>query len=478
MIFSNSYSMTINGEGAFNEATIAVVNPATEQVIGHVPDASLAQLEAAVEAAKAAFPAWSMRPIEERQAMIAAIGEHMLRHKSGLSRLFTAEQGRPLGGAEWEIEVCAQWCEALAGVTLPVELVEDSDTRRVEIHHRPIGVVGAITPWNAPLLMAIWKIAPALLAGNTVVLKPSPYTPLSTLKLGELLRDVLPAGVLNIVSGGNDLGQWITSHPDIGKVSFTGSTATGKRVMESAAQTLKRVTLELGGNDAAIVLPDVDPKTIAPQLFWGAFFNSAQVCVAIKRLYVHADIYDAVAHELVEFAKTVALGDGSLQGVDLGPVQNAMQYEKLKQLLDDARAAGQTFLIGGEVSEGPGYFIPITIVDNPPETSRVVTEEAFGPVLPLLKYDDINDVIGRANDSEAGLGGSVWSNDLEQARAIAAQLQTGTVWINEMFAFLPNAPFGGHKQSGVGVEHGMAGLLEFTNSQTITSRKLVPAVTG
>lgn len=475
MIFDDHYSMTIDGEGAVADATIPVVNPATEEVIAHVPDASRAQLDAAVAAARKAFPAWSARPIGERQAMIAAIADIMLRHKSEMARLFTAEQGRPLGGAEWEIDVCAQWCQAVAGFTLPVELVEDSDTRRVEIHHRPIGVVGAITPWNAPLLMAIWKMAPALLAGNTVVLKPSPYTPLSTLKLGELLRNVLPAGVLNIVSGGNDLGQWITAHPDIGKVSFTGSTATGKRVMESAAQTLKRVTLELGGNDAAIVLPDVDPKTIAPQLFWGAFFNSAQVCVAIKRLYIHADIYDAVAHELVEFAKTVALGDGTQQGVDLGPVQNGMQYEKVKQLLDDARAAGQKFLIGGEAPEGPGYFIPISIVDNPPEKSRVVTEEAFGPVLPLLKYDDIDDVIRRANDSEAGLGGSVWSNDLDQARAIGARLETGTVWINEMFAFLPNAPFGGHKQSGVGVEHGMAGLLEFTNSQTITSRKLAPA---
>lgn len=475
MIFNDDYSMTINGEGVFGTATIPVVNPATEDVIAQAPDASRAQLDAAVASAKAAYPAWSARPIGERQAMITAIGDRMLQHKSDFSHLFTAEHGRPLGGAEWEIDICAQWCHAVAGFTLPVEVVEDSEARRVEIHHRPIGVVGAIAPWNAPLLMAIWKMAPALLAGNTVVLKPSPYTPLSTLKLGELLRDVLPAGVLNIVSGGNDLGQWITTHPDIGKVSFTGSTATGKRVMESAAQTLKRVTLELGGNDAAIVLPDVDPKAIAPQLFWGAFFNSAQVCVAIKRLYVHADIYDAVAHELVEFAKTVAIGDGAQQGVDLGPVQNEMQYRKVKQLLDDARDEGQKFLIGGEASTGPGYFIPISIVDNPPEDSRVVTEEAFGPVLPLLKYDDIEDVIRRANDSETGLGGSVWSNDVDQARAIGARLETGTVWINEMFAFLPNAPFGGHKQSGVGVEHGVAGLLEFTNSQTITSRKLTPA---
>lgn len=475
MIFNDDFSMTINGQAVRSTSTMPVVNPATEDVIAEVPDAVREQLDSAVAAAKGAFPAWSARPIAERQAMIAAIADRLLANRDDMARLFTAEQGRPIGGAEWEIDVCAQWCLAVSQFTLPVEVVEDSEARRVEIHHRPIGVVGAITPWNAPLLMAIWKMAPALLAGNTVILKPSPYTPLSTLKLGEMLRDVFPAGVLNIVSGGNDLGQWMTDHPGIGKVSFTGSTVTGKRVMESAARTLKRVTLELGGNDAAIVLPDVDPKAIAPQLFWGAFFNSAQVCVAIKRLYIHSDIYDAVAHELVEFAKTVSMGDGSRQGTDLGPVQNKMQYEKVRNLLDDAKAQGNRFLIGGDVPETPGYFIPISIVDNPPEDARVVTEEAFGPVLPLLKYDDIEDVIRRANNSDSGLGGSIWSNDLDQAHAIGERLETGTVWINEMFAFLPNAPFGGHKQSGVGVEHGMQGLLEFTNSQTITSRKLASA---
>lgn len=469
---TDEYMMTIGGRQVHGEATLPVINPATEEVIARVPDASKAQLDAAVAAAKAAFPAWSARPLSERQALVAAIGTCLLQNKEELSRIFTAEQGRPRGGADWEVDVAASWCKAVSQFSLPVEVVEDTAERRVEIRHTPIGVVGAITPWNAPILMAIWKMAPALLAGNTLVLKPSPYTPLTTLKIGQLLQDALPAGVLNIVSGGNQLGQWLTDHPDIGKVSFTGSTATGKRVMESAARTLKRVTLELGGNDAAIVLPDVDPKAVAPALFWGAFFNTAQVCVAIKRLYVHADIYDALAHELVEFARTVKVGDGAMPGIDLGPVQNKMQFEKVKSLLDDAHSKGQKFLLGGEAAAGPGYFIPISIVDNPPEGARVVTEEAFGPVLPLLKYDDIEDVIRRANDSDAGLGGSVWSNDIDKARQIGARLQTGTVWINEMFAFSPHAPFCGHKQSGVGVEHGMQGLLEFTNTQTITSRKL------
>jgi acyl-CoA reductase-like NAD-dependent aldehyde dehydrogenase len=242
--------------------------------------------------------------------------------------------------------------------------------------------------------------------------------------------------------------------------------------MQSASKTLKRLTLELGGNDAAIVLPDVDPKVVAPALFWGAFFNSAQVCVATKRLYIHADVYDAVAHELVEYAKNIRVGDGSQEGTDLGPVQNRMQFDKVKGLLEDTRKRGYRFLTGGHVTEQKGFFIPVCLVDNPPHDSRVVVEEAFGPILPLLKYDDIDDAVTWANNTDTGLGGSVWSNDLEKAQAVAERLQTGTVWINEMFAFSPQAPFSGHKQSGLGAEHGMEGLLEFTNTQTITARKL------
>ncbi|QIB65108.1 aldehyde dehydrogenase family protein [Kineobactrum salinum] len=472
MVSSHKYTMLINGQQIQGAATLEVLNPATEEIIAHAPDASREQLDAAVAAANTAFLQWSRRPIAERQALVKEIARCIEDNKDELSRIFIAEMGRSRDGAEWEMVTAANWCRGTAQYDLPVTVIEDNDEHRVEVRHTPIGVVGAITPWNAPILIAIWKLAPALLAGNTVVLKPSPYTPLTTLRLGELLRDILPAGVLNIVSGGNELGQWITEHPDITKVSFTGSTATGRRVMESASRTLKRITLELGGNDAAIVLPDVDPKVVAPALFWGAFFNSAQVCVATKRLYIHEDIYDAVAQELVKYARTITIGDGSQEGVDLGPVQNKMQFEKVKNLLDSTREQGHRFLLGGEAPEGKGYFIPVSIVDNPPQDSRVVIEEAFGPVLPLLKYKDIDEVIAWANDSDTGLAGSVWSNDLEQAHEVAGRLQTGTVWINEMFAFSPHAPFSGHKQSGLGAEHGMEGLLEFTNTQTITTRKV------
>ncbi|MEF0943990.1 aldehyde dehydrogenase family protein [Rhizobium sp. BR 362] len=467
--------MTIAGKAVEAAETIAVINPATEEVIAQAPSANRYQLDDAVAAATAAFPAWAALTFAARRHYLHAMADRIEACKEDLMRLLTREQGKPRAGADWEMTGSIIWCRETAKLDLPVEVVEDSDVRRIEIRHTPIGVVGAITPWNYPVLLALWKILPALLAGNTMVLKPSPYTPLTTLKLGEILRDVLPAGVLNIVSGDNELGKWISVHPGIGKVTFTGSTETGKRVMESASGTLKRVTLELGGNDAAIVLPDVDPKAVAKELFWAAFQNSAQLCVAAKRLYIHAEIYDAVARELVDYARTVRTGDGSQQGIDLGPVQNRMQFEKVKDLLADARAQGAKFLLGGDVPDGTGYFIPVTIIDNPPEDSRVVVEEAFGPVLPLLKFDDIDEVIGRANNTVFGLGGSVWSRDTEMARKVAERLETGTVWINEIHIFSPHATFAGHKQSGIGIEHSHHGLLEFTNAQTIVMKKVTEA---
>lgn len=478
MNFSSNYTMTIDGKAATSSTTEPVVNPATEEVVAQVPSATRADLDAAVSAARKAFPAWSARPFAERQRFLVQIGEALQAHKEDLMRLLTREQGKARGGAEWEMGGSIAWCSEIAKQTLPVEVVEQTNERRIEMRHTPIGVVGAITPWNYPVLLAIWKILPALLTGNTIVVKPSPYTPLTTLKIGELLREVLPPGVLNVVSGGNELGQWMTDHPGIGKISFTGSTATGRKIMAASAGSLKRVTLELGGNDAAIVMPDVDPRAVAKELFWGAFQNSAQLCVAIKRMYIHADIYDAVANELVEYAKTVKMGDGSAPDVELGPVQNKMQFNKVKDLIADARAHGHRFLLGGEVAEGTkGYFVPVTIVDNPPEDSRVVVEEAFGPVLPLLRFTDVDDVIERANNSIYGLGGSVWSSDVEKAHDIAARLETGTVWVNQIHVFSPCATFSGFKQSGIGVENAIDGLKEFTNCQTIVVTKPAPATT-
>jgi len=471
MRFDADYSMTIGGHAAGAAATIEVINPATEAVIAAIPDAGEAELDAAVAAARDAYPGWRARSQEDRRALVRAIGKALSDNIEDFARLLTTEQGKPLDDARGEIGGAAYWCDAVAGLELPVTVNEDSDERRSETHRVPIGVVTGIVPWNYPMLLGLWKIAPALLTGNTMVVKPSPFTPLTMLKLGELLRDVLPPGVLNVVTGGDHLGPLVTAHPGIDKVSFTGSTATGKRVMASAAANLKRVTLELGGNDPAIVMPDVDVKAVAEQIFWAAFSNSGQICIAVKRLYVHADVYDRLKAAILAYAETVRVGDGFEQGIRMGPIQNRAQYERVKALIADSHANGHRFLIGGEVPDGPGFFIPVTVIDNPPEESRVVQEEAFGPVLPLLRFDDVDEVVGRANDSIYGLAASVWSGDVATASAVAQRLEAGTVWINEMQNLSPFATFGGHKQSGLGAENGIDGLMEYTNPQTVSIRK-------
>jgi acyl-CoA reductase-like NAD-dependent aldehyde dehydrogenase len=465
--FNADYTMTIDGKAVSASSTFEVFNPATEEVIATAPDASRDQLEAAVSAAKTAFPAWAALPVAERQAFVSRLGDAIEAHAEEFMRLLTQEQGKARKGAEWEVGGSYIWCREIAKQELPLHVVEQTEGRTVETRRVPLGVVGGITPWNFPILLAVWKIAPALVAGNTMVLKPSPYTPLCTLKLGEIVRDILPPGVLNVVSGGNELGSWLTQHKDIRKISFTGSTETGRKIMEACSSNLKRITLELGGNDPAIVLPDVDIEDTAQKLFWAAFQNSAQFCVAAKRLYIHEDIYDQLAEALVAYAKTVKVGDGADQGTDLGPIQNRMQFEKLKNLLADAKDKGHRFLLGGEIEDRKGFFVPVTIIDNPPEDSRVVVEEAFGPVLPLLKFKDINDVIDRANDTQYGLAASVWGKDIAAARGIAERIEAGTVWVNEIHSFSPHIAFGGHKQSGIGIENALDGLSEYTNSQTL-----------
>ena len=464
--------MTINGKRVESAQTGVALNPATEGEICRFPMASRDDLEAAVAAAQAAFPSWAATAIEERQRVVTALGDIIERNFEAFVQLLCTEQGKSRAAAEWEIGGSVHWCREIAKQRLDDETVDDGSDDTVVTRYTPIGVVAGITPWNFPLLLAIWKVAPALVAGNTMVLKPSPYTPLCTLWFGELAQDVLPPGVLNVISGGNELGQWLTEHPQIGKIAFTGSTATGKKVMQSAASNLKRLTLELGGNDAAIVLPDVDPRKIAKDLFWASFANSAQFCVACKRLYIHEEIYDEVAEALVAYAKSVTMGEWTGPYVELGPLQNRMQYDKVRDLLDDSRAQGHKFLLGGEVPDQPGYFIPVTLIDNPPEDSRCVTEEAFGPVLPLLKWRDIDDVIERANRSNYGLAGSVWSRDTDMAQRIASRLETGTVWINQIHVFSPHVAFGGHKQSGLGIENSVHGLVEYANLQTIRTKPL------
>jgi len=467
MNFNDAYEMTINGRGVAASATIDVVNPATGETFARAPDCSPQQLDEAVATARAAFKSWRNTPIGERQAMVRKAGEALAANAEALARLFTREQGRPVDAALTEVHGAAQWMQAVSQMSPPVHVSEDSDAQFIETRYVPLGVICAIAPWNFPVTLAMWKVAPALVAGNTMVLKPSPFTPLCTLKIGELFRDIFPPGVLNIISGGDQLGPQMTSHPGFAKISFTGSTATGKSVLASAAKDLKRVTLELGGNDAAIVMPDVDLDAVAQKIFFGAFYNTAQICVATKRLYVHEDVYDGLRDRLAAIAKAVKVGDGAEQGTVLGPIQNQRQYERVMNLLDDAKKSNLTLLQGADVPANGGYFIPVTIVDNPPEDSRVVQEEAFGPILPMLKFSDVDDVIDRANASDYGLAGAVWSKDTDKAVEIARRIETGTVWINQNLNLRPDTAFGGHKQSGFGVENGMEGLLEYMVPQAI-----------
>jgi len=463
----SAYKLLINGKLEDGDATMDVINPATEEVLAACPRASKAQLDKAVAAAKAAFPAWSAKPIAERKAALLAIADVIEKNGQELARLLTQEQGKPTADAMGEIYGAAAFFKYFTMHDLPVKILVDNETSRVEAHRRPLGVIGAIIPWNFPVILMAFKVPAALLAGNTLVIKPAATTPLTTLRLGELIKDVLPPGVVNIITDANDLGGALTAHPDVRKISFTGSTETGKKVMASAAATLKRITLELGGNDAAIVLDDVNPKETAPKLFAGAFQNNGQVCIAMKRLYVHESIYDEVCNELATLANNAVIGDGLQQGVQIGPLQNKMQYDKVRDILESAKKEGNV-IAGGEVPDQPGYFIRPTIVRDITDGARLVDEEQFGPVLPVIKYSDTDDAIRRANASPYGLGGSVWSKNADRAYEVANKMSSGTVWVNKHADLAPNIPFGGSGQSGFGSELGEEGLAEFTQLQVIS----------
>lgn len=462
----SDYKMLINGELVTGDQVMDVINPATEGVLASCPRASENQLNTAVAAAKAAFPAWSATPIDERKRVVNAIADVIEANATELAQILTQEQGKPLADATGEVYGMAAFCRYFTSLDLPMKVLEDSDGKRIEAHRKPLGVVAAIVPWNFPLILMAFKLPPALIAGNTLIVKPAATTPLSTLRLGELIKDVVPPGVVNFLSDANDLGGALTAHPDVRKVSFTGSTATGSKVMAGAAGLLKRITLELGGNDAGIVLDDVDPKEVAPKLFQSAFQNSGQVCIAMKRLYVHESIYDEMCDELAAIANDTIVGDGLEQGTKLGPLQNKMQYERVKELIEDAAKHGR-IVAGGEALDQPGYFIRPTIVRDITDGTRLVDEEQFGPVLPVISYKDFDDVVKRANNSPYGLGGSVWAKDLDRAYAVAEKMEAGTVWINQHADLNPAVPFGGAKQSGLGVELGEEGLAEFTQLKII-----------
>lgn len=462
----SDYKMLIGGRLVDGDHQMDVINPATEELFATVARASERQADEAIEAAATAFPAWAEVPLAERQAKVSQLADAIVANADRLARALTQEQGKPLAEAQGEIAWAEGYLRHYATLEIAERTIQDDASGLIQVRRRPLGVVAGIIAWNFPLLVACWKIGPAVIAGNTIVLKPAPTTPVTALMLGELCRDIFPAGVVNIITDANDLGGYLTADPRIAKVGFTGSTATGKKIMASAADGLKRLTLELGGNDPGIVLEDVDVRETAQGIFNAAFLNCGQVCLAIKRAYVHDSIYDAMCDELARLAEAAVVDDGLAQGAQIGPIQNKAQYEKVKAFLESARRDG-TIVAGGEVIDRAGYFLRPTIVRDVTDGHEIVDEEQFGPILPVIRYSDIDDVVARANASPYGLGASVWSRDVDSAVSVANRIESGSVWVNQHVAIGPHIPMAGVKSSGLGVEQSEEGLAEYTQLSVI-----------
>ncbi|KAA8643772.1 aldehyde dehydrogenase family protein [Aspergillus tanneri] len=468
---TTTFHNVINNELTTTANTRHGVNPANRQPNPPVPVSTAADLDRAVTAARAAFQKWSRTSLEERRTALSAFADLLEENTDVFAALLTREQGKPLDQAAAEVGMAVQWTRALSTLTLPETVAEETEERKVIHRYVPLGVVGAIVPWNYPIVLAVGKIVPAVYTGNAVIVKPSPFTPYCDLKLAELGIHCFPPGVVQALSGGDDLGPMMTEHSGIDKISFTGSSVTGRRVMASCAKTLKRLTLELGGNDPAIICDDVDVDVVVPKVGILSFLCSSQICMMIKRLYIHENIYDEFRDKLVQFVQSLKMGEGTESAVFIGPIQNSMQFGKAQNLFDSITTEGLKPALGGTIPDSAGYFVPPTIIDNPPHTSRVVQEEPFAPILPLLKWSSESEVISCANDTAMGLGASVWSKDLERAQRMANRLEAGNIWVNSHFDVSPSIPYGGHKASGIGIEWGVDGLKSYCNSQTLWLKK-------
>jgi acyl-CoA reductase-like NAD-dependent aldehyde dehydrogenase len=453
------------------DGQIEIKDPATGEVIGKVTYDTPADVKPAVDKAAAAQPAWAALTDEERAGYLLRVADNIEAHAEELAYAIVREQGKTISGigARYEIQGSVGWLRATAATPLPKEVLVDDGATYAELHYRPIGVVGAITPWNWPLIIATWQIAPSLRMGNTVVQKPSEYTTLCTLALVEVFNEVLPDGVLVAVTGAGDVGDALVRDKRISKVMFTGSVKTGMKVIAASAGNLPRLTLELGGNDAGIILPDAEPEKIAEGLFWGAFINNGQTCAALKRLYVPDTIYDQVIEALAAFTAKMPTGPGLDENSALGPLQNQMQWNVVNRLVEDAKARGARVVMGGDPDPGqPGYFYPKTLIADIDNDAPLVQEEQFGPALPIIRYSDLEEAIEWANGVDVGLGASVWSSDRDKARDIAARLEAGTVWVNGHGGIHPMVPFGGAKHSGYGLEFGVEGLKSVSVPQVIS----------
>jgi acyl-CoA reductase-like NAD-dependent aldehyde dehydrogenase len=463
----DKYDMIINGRPVVTDRVVEVINPATGSVFATVARADRATVDEAVAAARRAFPAWAAVPYSERVAIMRKIGDVLAGHADEVGRLVTTEQGKPVAESVGEVVMGSMLARYLAdNVSFEPVTYPSGTGHRIVEHRKPLGVVAAITPWNHPLTLLWVKLLPALIAGNTVIVKPAATTPLSSVRITELLNDLLPAGVLNVIVDDNDLGGALTSHPGVDHIAFTGSTATGSKVIASAAATIKRITLELGGNDPAIVLDDVDVADAARRVYRAATLNAGQICLAAKRLFVPSRIYDEFCGELVRHANAEVIGNGLDPATTMGPIQNAMQYAKTQGYLEDAHQSG-TVIAGGALIDGPGYFVQPTIVRDIPDDARLVREEQFCPVVPVLAYDNIDDAVTRANATEYGLGGTVWGRDLDRAFDVAGRIEAGTVWVNQHMAFDYRVPARGAKHSGLGGELGQEGWDAFTQAYAV-----------
>ncbi len=447
--------------GSVRYGPTPVENPALGKVFAEAPGCTPERLDHVLDDAARAFPGWAAPPLAERRERLHSCHRALLEAVEPMAELLTREQGKPLRHARAEVRLAAAWFARTAELGIPSERLVDESDARVDLERVPYGVVAAIAPSNYPVLLAVCKVAPALLAGNTVVLKPSPDTPLSSLMMGRILGEVLPPGTFAVVDGDVELGARLTVHPAVRLVSFTGSVTAGRAIARQAAADLKRVVLELGGNDPAVVLPGTDVLSVAPDLFTAAMTNSGQFCAAVKRVYAPRATYRRLAEAMAEKARTAVVGDGLDPATEYGPLVSRAQLQRVADLVDDAVAAGADVLAGGAPLDRPGHFYPPTVVTDLPPGSRLEEEEQFGPVIPVIPYDDVEQVFAHVNDSTYGLGCSLWGDE-DRARELAGRPRCGTVWLNTHGALRHDVPFGGHRHSGIGVEYGTWGLNEYT----------------
>ncbi|CEJ93495.1 hypothetical protein VHEMI09078 [[Torrubiella] hemipterigena] len=471
----NEFYNIISNEKRSAEQVHHGIDPATEETLWPVPVASQQDLDEAVASARLAFTEWSARDHAARVQCLGALADKLEAHASELTTLLHRETGKPLEFAKGEILGGIATLRSHLAWSVPDEVQKDDHEVKVVIQHAPLGAVAGIVPWNFPFQLSIIKIAPALAVGCTLILKPSPFTPYTALKIGEIAAQVLPPGVLQILGGDDNLGPWMTQHPGIDKVSFTGSIATGKRVVAATSETLKKVNLELGGNDAAIVTADFDPAEAAAMVARSTFAHSGQICIATKRIYVHESVLDEFMGHFTAIVRGYKQGEGFCS-----PIQNRMQYEKVKSLYQYCKENGYQVAVGScdrawNDSE-PGFYMEPAVILNPPDNSRVVQEEAFGPIVPVMSWKDEEDVVRRANDTLTGLGGTVFCRDQQRAWKLASSLTTGNVWVNSGLKMDPVALFGAQKQSGIGCALGPLGLKAFTTTRTITYWKDVAPI--